>query len=188
MSLKAGRVGVAPDQVDEFGKINSEVTDAYTKQEADAKFETKTHASSTYETKSDAAALQPKTLAVPIEMLDGSKLTVESALQGLNTVLDKSSDVVFLDTYCTPASSSADVKIQGKVVFVNLTIAVKEAVPQYTQFLNGLPNLGNRVCNITLYGPDKAMIRAYATGTNLSPHSGGITVTGTYNASFIYII
>ena len=33
MSLKAGRVGVAPDQVDEFGKIKSEATSGYTKQE-----------------------------------------------------------------------------------------------------------------------------------------------------------
>ena len=85
MALKAGRVGVAPDQVDEFGNISSSATSGYTKQEADAKFETQLHAFSTYETKIEAAALQPKTLAVPIEMLDGSKLTVESALQGLNT-------------------------------------------------------------------------------------------------------
>ena len=78
MSLRAGRVGVAPDQVDEFGKIKSDATSGYTKQEADAKFETKTDA---------AAALaekQPITLSVPIEMLSGTKLTVESALQGLN--------------------------------------------------------------------------------------------------------
>ena len=52
MALKAGRVGVSPDQVDEFGKISSEATGAYTKQEADAKFETQSHASSTYETHS----------------------------------------------------------------------------------------------------------------------------------------
>ena len=84
MAIKAGRVGVAPDQVDEFGNINSEATSGYTKQEADAKFETQTHAASTYETKSDAAALQPKTLAVPISMLSGTKLTVETALNGLN--------------------------------------------------------------------------------------------------------
>lgn len=84
MALKAGRVGVAPDQVDEFGHISSEATSGYTKQEADAKFETQTHAASTYETKSDAATLQPITLSVPIEMLSGTKLTVESALNGLN--------------------------------------------------------------------------------------------------------
>lgn len=83
MAIKAGRVGVAPDQVDEFGNINSEATSGYTKQEADSKFETQTHAASTYETKTDAAVLQPKTLAVPIELLSGSALTVESALQGL---------------------------------------------------------------------------------------------------------
>lgn len=95
MAIKAGRVGVAPNQVDEFGNINSEATSGYTKQEADTKFETQSHAASTYETqshaastyetKSDAATLQPKTLLVPIEMLSGTKLTVESALQGLNS-------------------------------------------------------------------------------------------------------
>lgn len=88
MSLKAGRVGVSPDQVDEFGKISSEATGAYTKQEADAKFETQSHASSTYETKTEAAALQPKTLAVPISMLIGSQLvsktTVEEVINTMN--------------------------------------------------------------------------------------------------------
>lgn len=86
MALKAGRVGVNPADVDPIdGHISPSATGSYTKQEADAKFETQTHAAETYESKSDAAALQPKTLAVPIEMLSGSKLTVESALQGLNT-------------------------------------------------------------------------------------------------------
>ena len=77
MSLKAGRVGVAPDQVDEFGKIKSEATSGYTKQEADVKFETKTEA---------AAALaekQPMRLSVPLELLTGSVLTVETALSGI---------------------------------------------------------------------------------------------------------
>lgn len=90
MSLKAGRVGVNPSQVDPVdGSILSDATSGYTKQEADAKFLTQTDAANTYESKSDAsiarAALQPKTLAVPISMLDGTKLTVENALQGLNT-------------------------------------------------------------------------------------------------------
>lgn len=87
MALKAGRVGVAPDQVDEFGKINSDATQGYTKQEADAKFETKTNAASTYETKTDAANLQPKTLALPISMLHGSVLTVEQGFSGLADAL-----------------------------------------------------------------------------------------------------
>lgn len=90
MSIKAGRVGVNPSQVDPVdGSILSSITSGYTKQEADAKFLTQTDAASTYESKSDAStahnALQPKTLAVPIEMLSGTKLTVESALQGLNS-------------------------------------------------------------------------------------------------------
>lgn len=75
MSLKAGRVGVHPDDVDPInGHLNPSAVDSYTKAQADAKFETL----------EAAAALQSKTLAVPIEMLSGSKLTVESALQGLN--------------------------------------------------------------------------------------------------------
>ena len=42
MSLKAGRVGVAPDQVDMFGNIieGGSGVDAYTKAESDAKFKT----------------------------------------------------------------------------------------------------------------------------------------------------
>lgn len=91
MALKAGRVGVAPDQVDEFGKINSEATEGYTKQEADAKFETQSHASSTYETKTATALLQPKTLALPIQMLEGSQLvtksTVEDVIQTMNNAM-----------------------------------------------------------------------------------------------------
>lgn len=90
MSIKAGRVGVNPSQVNPVdGSIVSSATSGYTKQEADAKFLTQTDAASTYESKNDAStahnALQPKTLAVPIEMLSGSKLTVETALQGLNS-------------------------------------------------------------------------------------------------------
>lgn len=89
MSIKAGRVGVNPSQVDPVdGSILSSAISGYTKQEADAKFLSQTDAASTYESKSDAStahnALQPKTLAVPIEMLSGTKLTVETALQGLN--------------------------------------------------------------------------------------------------------
>ena len=59
MSIKAGRVGVAPDQVDLFGNIiggGGSGGDAYTKAESDAKFETITNAASTYETKANAAS------------------------------------------------------------------------------------------------------------------------------------
>lgn len=89
MSLKAGRVGVNPADVDPVdGHIKSDATSGYTKQEADAKFETQTHAASTYETKSDAAGLQSKTLTVPINMLIGSQIapmtTVEDVLSTMN--------------------------------------------------------------------------------------------------------
>ena len=65
MSLQAGRVGVDPSQVDLFGKIiGGGSGDAYTKEEADAKFLSQTDAASTYESKSEAstahAALEAK--------------------------------------------------------------------------------------------------------------------------------
>lgn len=57
MALKAGRVGVHPSQVDLFGKIvGGGSGDSYTKAEADAKFETQTHAAGTYESKASAEA------------------------------------------------------------------------------------------------------------------------------------
>lgn len=136
MALKAGRVGVAPDQVDEFGKINSEATEGYTKQEADTKFETQSHAASTYETqshaastyetKSDAAALQPIQLSVPIEMLSGTALTVENALQGLAG--DKVDDTL-ASSACTDFSETITdvneniIKKFGKVVNLMLNIS-----------------------------------------------------------------
>ena len=76
MALKAGRVGVAKDQVDEFGKITGGSTpeNVYTKTQCDNKFETKTHANNTY---------QPKTIEVPLELLGGSQLTVETSLHAI---------------------------------------------------------------------------------------------------------
>lgn len=76
MALKAGRVGVAKDQVDEFGKIVDGGTpeNVYTKTQCDNKFETKTHANNTY---------QPKTIEVPLELLGGSQLTVETSLHAI---------------------------------------------------------------------------------------------------------
>lgn len=77
MSLKAGRRGLNKRLVDAFGNFDGEAPSGeyYTKQQTDNKFETKTHVNNTF---------QKKTLDVPIEMLSGSKLTVEDALQGLN--------------------------------------------------------------------------------------------------------
>lgn len=79
MALKAGRVGVAPTEVDNFGKIiggGSPGSDYYTKTQTDNKFETKTHVNNTF---------QKINLAVPISMLSGTMLTVEDALQGLQS-------------------------------------------------------------------------------------------------------
>lgn len=100
MSLKAGRVGVNPADVDPVtGHILASSSEGYTKAQADDKFLAKTDASSTYLSKSDASStyesksdastahnlLQPKTLSLPLELLTGTALTVESALLGLNT-------------------------------------------------------------------------------------------------------
>lgn len=112
MSLKAGRVGVAPDQVDEFGMIKSEATSGYTKQEADAKFETQTAAT-------EALALkQPITLSVPIEMLSGTKLTVESALQALNT--DKVNNTAIIDLLLGNVPRVLFSKVYGRDEAVNI--------------------------------------------------------------------
>lgn len=70
MSLKAGRVGVAPDQVDEFGKVKSDATTGYTKQEADAKFQT-------------------INLSLPIQMLEGSQLVSKNTVEDVFQTMDK---------------------------------------------------------------------------------------------------
>lgn len=76
MALKAGRVGVNRNQVDEFGNIKGSVTpeNVYTKTQCDNKFETKTHANNTF---------QNKNIELPLHLLNGSQLTVESGLHAL---------------------------------------------------------------------------------------------------------
>ena len=86
MSLKACRVGVNPAQVDPVdGSIKTSATGAYSKAEADAKFETKSDATTAL------AAKQPINLVVPIEMLEGTQLvpktTVESIFATMNNAM-----------------------------------------------------------------------------------------------------
>lgn len=115
MSLKAGRVGVAPDQVDDFGMIKSEATGGYTKQETDAKFETKTAAS-------EALALkQPITLSVPIETLSGTKLTVEAALNAINDDVSKVEVSDTVTTEFTLESGFDKVRRVGRFKIADLT-------------------------------------------------------------------
>lgn len=102
MALKAGRVGVAKDQVDEFGHITGGGTpeNVYTKSQCDNKFETKTHAGNTY---------QPMTLEVPITLLNGSVVNkVEDALQGINS--QSSSGGGFTKGDLIPNSSASTVE------------------------------------------------------------------------------
>ena len=138
MALKPGRVGVAPSQVDLFGNIinGGSGGDSYTKQEADAKFETQTHAAdtfetksvaaatyetkanaqATYETKSDAAQLQPKTLALPIHMLHGTVLSVEGMFAGDQAALTNKELTDSLDEW----SSASLVQSDNTVTFTGL--------------------------------------------------------------------
>lgn len=64
MSLKAGRVGVRPDQVNLDGSITQSASGAYTKSESDNKFLAKTDAASTYLSKSDASSTYAAQTAV----------------------------------------------------------------------------------------------------------------------------
>ena len=93
MSLKAGRVGVNPADVDPVsGNINPSSVDSYTKSQADDKFLSKSDAASTYESKSDASTahnqLQPKTLIVPISMLQGSQLVPKTTVESVFATMD----------------------------------------------------------------------------------------------------
>lgn len=116
MAQRAGRVGVNPADVNPVtGHVNVQVPgNVYTKTQVDNKFLTKTKAASDYQTKNldvpiqllDGSALtveaalqglnsqkQDKQLAVPISLLDGSALTVENALQGINGATIPDGDV-----------------------------------------------------------------------------------------------
>ena len=121
MALKPGRVGVAPSQVDLFGNIigGGSGGDSYTKAEADAKFETQTHAANTYETKTDAALLQSKTLALPIHMLHGTVLTVEGMFAGDEDALTNKELTDSLDEW----SSASLVQADDTVTFTGLNDA-----------------------------------------------------------------
>ena len=77
MSMKAGRVGVHPADVDPInGHISPSAVDGYTKAQADNKFATIENA-------------QPKTLAVPISMLVGSQLVPKTTVESVLETMDK---------------------------------------------------------------------------------------------------
>ena len=121
MSIKAGRVGVNPSQVNPVdGSILSSATSGYTKDEADAKFETQTNASTEYD------KLQPKTLTVPISMLQGSQLvsktTVEDVVQTMNgamsnvdltslAVHSKKIDFTYNTSVTSPGSQTVEINV-----------------------------------------------------------------------------
>ena len=165
MALKAGRVGVSPDQVDEFGKISSEATGAYTKQEADAKFETQSHASSTYETKTEASSAlnlkQNINIAVPINVLNGSNLAaVEPALHGLENAI----------TYVTKTYRKVSTANSAKT-YIDISSAKYNTMFMFIQ-ANSLDKYGiillSRLYNDDLVGvPLCGNISAEAIGTSI---------------------
>ena len=190
MAIKAGRVGVNPADVDPVdGHISPSSVDSYTKTESDAKFETQTHAAATYETKSDAAAAlaakQPINLRVPIEMLSGTKLTVESALQGLNDV----STASFTDVSGSYQSGDSYIKRQGNVVDGNLAVnTVTGTAPFVLAYVPaGYRPASNVMLSIGVVRDTNNVIRGY-----ISPE-GAITVNGAVSTEnvrvhFSYII
>ena len=193
MSLKAGRVGVASDQVDDFGKIKSEATSGYTKQEADAKF-------------------QPLRLEVPVKYLNGSVLgtfnTVQEALSGsygpdgsmtnrdLTEKVVPTTDVknTVISTYCDTTNSIIDIVRIGNIVQVTAVVKVTTAIPAYTKFMEGLPNAlfpsnggDARVVNFFLFTGGSTHYRCYMDGNgNVNNHATQIP-TGIHALSFMYI-
>lgn len=136
MALKAGRVGVAPDQVDEFGKIISDATQGYTKQEADAKFETK----------SDAEDLQPKRLAVPISMLQGSllipKTTVEDVIQTMdegmtNKDLSAASDISKSEALAASSAYISSLNMYKRGYMIQFDFGTGSTASGYSLIPNG---------------------------------------------------
>lgn len=199
MSIKAGRVGVNPSQVDPVdGSILSSATSGYTKQEADAKFLSQTDAASTYESKSDASAahnaLQPKTLDVPIEMLSGSKLTVESALQGLNDekmsyadngVLGAknrfyTSDIIVGENFITISNDGQSIRVNNTTAGTWRHVAFKVVVEKNTDYIFttdavytsgdgvvGIANVNNEtIIETSSFKTNKSVTLAFNSGNN----------------------
>ena len=121
MALKAGRVGLNKELVDEFGYLKGEAPSGeyYTKTQTDNKFETKTHANNTF---------QKQTLEVPVELLSGSALTVEDALHGLSDASVNVAETVvgnIISTADTPTTNV--VRKIGRMVIVDLIVKVNSA-------------------------------------------------------------
>lgn len=166
MALKAGRVGVAPSEVDEFGQIIGEITptNVYTKTQADAKFETQTNASTEY------AKLQPKTLSLPISMLEGSQLvsktSVEQVIQTMNGGMTNVELTNRLKTFSIPVDNVAvnsewgsaytgtvscdlGINLTGKKIFAyyNNNVGAGAAIA----YFGGFTDVINGIINITLF-------------------------------------
>lgn len=118
MAIKAGRVGVNPADVDPVnGHISPESVDSYTKAQADAKFETQTNASTEY------AKLQPKTLAVPISMLQGSLLVPKTTVEDVIQTMDNAMTNAELTNALTVTNDAS--QITGSGVTINDCVKAK---------------------------------------------------------------
>lgn len=176
MALKAGRRGLHKSLVDAFGFLKGEMPtgDYYTKTQTDNKFETKTHANNTF---------QKQTLEVPIEMLSGSKLTVEDALQGLNEEKFTYADNGVLGAKnllnFTGSGISNDVEFTNDNGIVtangtasgNATVNINITLPAGTYTLNGCPTPVNGDVAMQIYLAESPYTNyGYDTG-------GGVTFT-----------
>lgn len=149
MAQRAGRVGVNPADVDPVtGHVNVEVPgNVYTKTQVDNKFLTKTKAASDYQTKE---------LSIPIQLLDGSALTVEEALAGINTdyktVVDISSQATFVEQSHYEVTGFKAYKV-GSIIFIygiikSLDITNNPAGTPFNDIISGLPGAkyGDYMC------------------------------------------
>ena len=130
MSLKAGRVGVNPADVDPIsGHISPEASGGYTKLEADEKFLSKTDAGSEYQT---------KRLSVPVSMLSGTKLTVEEAASSipecwqLGGIIDNTMD---LNNFDKPGVYSVTTKPTNSPVSYSILLVLEQKNNQGTRVL-----------------------------------------------------
>ena len=179
MSLKAGRVGVNPADVDPIdGHISPESVDSYTKAQADAKFETQ----------EAAALLQPKTLIVPISMLQGSllvpKTTVEDVIQTMDNAMTNAemSDLLTVKEYTDKLASRnaniatvqvAKIKKTANINELNVSITIGasniSAWTNLLQFEGITPISGN--INAILF--------------NNTDNSGELCLSGIYTDSYL---
>lgn len=181
MSLKAGRVGVNPADVDPIdGHISPASISAYTKQEADAKF-------------------QPLTLSVPVKYLAGSQIglfnTVEEALLGSygeNGAMTNEELTERMRPYKTITLTPEDNKVSvvqqycwqnGEIVYISASFSIDTEITMGAleyKFASGLPKPKNNTSAFGLY----LFLNTSDTTKNRFSTKGQVTANGELNQAW----